>query len=545
MNKILIFYIIIFIIIILTLFFNIKPFSYKMNIKAIANNYKGDGFITSNICWNGKGYWKINYLSLLNIYKPKTIQEIKMIINKAYTNNNKITSRSGGHCYNNTSIQGNYILKFTKNTLYNKSIYLEINNNFRKLYVDNTIRLGEIYLYLHNYNKINNTSIFIPGGTCSTVGIGGFLLGGGHGLLEQYYGSLCHLLESVNGLDSSGNYININDNGIYDINEQKYIKYDSKYMLALRGAGQNIMVCTQYVLNITSLPEHNWSYKKYYLGLSGLNNKKKYINILNKCLFLLKKCCDTNTPYICNGKFNIDSKHPIIEGGSPSELKHNINQLYEIEILIIYPNYDIMNFVDDNIIKLSTIENNLLSYGFELKHNVYNKEWYNLWYNYIGEFWDISKTKYSVNLNYNSLIVEDTIHKNITFEDLPDRFDFMTHLNQYGLYYTKNPHKMMYSKSNNNFSWPIKNIKYVLQIFSYDKFKKTLNIRDNFKGDKYYFNYPPSLPEDNKKPFTIVNNNYKYDLKYFYDTKNIAKIVESVKFLNKNNVFENKLNLNY
>lgn len=529
---------IIIIIIIISYYIDIKPFSYKMDIKAIANNYKGNGLITSNICWNGNGFWNINYLSLLNINDPKSIKDIKILINDANINNKTISSRSGGHCYNNSSIQGNYILKFTKNILNTQSIYLDINNNIKRFYVDNSIRLGDIYLYIHNYNKINNRSLFIPGGTCSTVGIGGFLLGGGHGLLEPYYGSLCHLLESVKGVDSDGNYIRIDDKGLYDLDENKYIDYNSKYICAIRGAGHNIMVCTQYILNITSLPEHNWSYKKYYLKL---NNKEKYLSILNNCLSLLNNCCNTNTPYICNGKFNIDSKHPIIEGGSPSELKHNINNIYEIELLILYPNYDLINFVDNNVIKLSIIENILSTNEFKLIHNFYDKEWYYLWYNYIGEFWDISNTKYSVNLYYNSLIVENSVHKIIEYNDLPDRFDFMTHINEYGLYFSKNPHKMMYSKINHNFSWPIKNVKYVLQIFSYHDFEKTLKIKNNFIGNKYYFNYPPSLPEYNNKPFIIIDGDYKYDLNYFYDKDKIFKIVDSIKLLNKNKTFENKL----
>ena len=523
----------------------VHPFKYIMDIGTIPKILKRL-FINSTFGWNKKGHWKIHKM---DVKYATSISEIQSLVKKCKLNNKTITTRGGGHCYNNTSIQGDYVLSL-KN-LYKNEIYIDDSKKSLKLIVDSTIRLGEIYNYVNNYNKKNNRKLLISGGTCATVGIGGFILGGGHGLLEPYYGSLCHLLTEAEGVDGLGRHITINNKGIYDKDLDKYIKYGSNYISSLRGAGHNMLNVTQFTIDITSLPEHTWDYKTYYLEWNGHDKKRKFTNNIINLYKLLNDLSDTSTPYLINGISSSNGSHPLIDGGSPSEFKKNKKDKYQIELKLLIPCGDILQKIkkrNTKMISLEKIEKRLLMNDFKKTRAIYNKDWYDIWFNHIGEFWDLDSNKYSTDIYWDSLVVERNMKEKIKldkleFNDLPDRFDFFLHLNNKGLYYTLFPEKQPDTIQKKLYCWPPKNIKYVLQIFSYKDRLKLYPIKDYFPGDKCYINYPPSTTNTKENAFIRYKNKDYYNPNKFYDTDRINTIKDAQTTLDPNRIFNGKLSI--
>jgi len=521
----------------------VHPFKYSMDIGTVPKIRKKLS-INSTVGWNGKGHWKIHDM---DVKYATTIPEIQSLVKKCRRNKKTITTRGGGHCYNNTSIQGDYVLSIRN--IYTNEIHIDNSNNSLKLLVDSTIRLGEIYNYVNNYNKENNTKLLISGGTCATVGIGGFILGGGHGLLEPYYGSLCHLLTEVDGIDGLGRHVRITNKGIYDKDRDTYIKYGSTYMSSLRGAGHNMLTVTRFTIDITSLPEHTWDYKTYYLECN--DKKKQFTNNVISLYKLLDDLADTSTPYLINGISSSNGSHPLIDGGSPSDFKINNNNKFQIELKLLIPHGPLLKKMQDKnkkMISLQEIEKRLVKNDFKQRLAVYDKEWYDIWFNHIGEFWDIDSKKYSTDIYWDSLVVEKNMKEKIgldklEFSDLPDRFDFFLHLNNIGLYYTLFPEKQPDTIQKELYCWPPKNIKYVLQIFSYKDKLKLYPIKDYFPGDKCYINYPPSTKNTTEKAFISYKNKDFYNPDKFYDTDRLHLIKNAHKTLDPNKIFNKKLYL--
>ena len=105
------------------------------------------------------------------------------------------------------------------------------------------MRNGEIYRLLNIIDKRYDVSLDLPTGSCATVGLSGFILGGGHSIVTSWIGKACHYLHSVELCLPSGEIQEISDQTNPDL------------MKVLRGGGQNIGVVLTLTLN---LPYRNY-----------------------------------------------------------------------------------------------------------------------------------------------------------------------------------------------------------------------------------------------------------------------------------------------
>jgi len=103
--------------------------------------------------------------------------------------------------------------------------------------VTNT-RNGNLYKYIDAINPLLN----VVGGSCPTVSISGFTLGGGVGFMSSWYGITAHYLKSVTMIMPNGIPATIDDT------------VDADLMWAIRGAGQNLGVITSFTFDFTSIP---------------------------------------------------------------------------------------------------------------------------------------------------------------------------------------------------------------------------------------------------------------------------------------------------
>ena len=125
-----------------------------------------------------------------------------------------------------------------------KNFQQKLELNGKKVTLSANIRNGNLYKRLHDISKKFN----VVGGSCPTVQISGYALGGGHGIMSNYYGITAHYLESVKMVTPDGQYVEVSDSS------------DAQLMWALRGGGHNLGVVTELTFNYESIPEHNWNF---------------------------------------------------------------------------------------------------------------------------------------------------------------------------------------------------------------------------------------------------------------------------------------------
>lgn len=125
-----------------------------------------------------------------------------------------IRIRSGGHNYEGYST-GNKVLVIDISRIN----YIRIN------YDNNTINVGGGIKNTQIYNLISQYDYPFPGGTCPTVGVSGYVTGGGWGYLSRKYGLGCDSLVEAEIVDYRGCILKLNDS------------CNSDLFWAIRGAG--------------------------------------------------------------------------------------------------------------------------------------------------------------------------------------------------------------------------------------------------------------------------------------------------------------------
>jgi len=172
---------------------------------------------------------QIDVPSPWGIALPTTNDQVIEACNIAYRNGLKVTARGGGHSYIGASSSNQVIISFEK--------MKGVKTYENYAWVDAGTRLGELYYGLFVQGPYN-----FPGGVCPTVGVAGFALGGGEGLLQRKFGLGCDSF-----LDAE---MIILQNGKFKVIPSIAL-YDPVLMKALRGGGQcNFGLITKLKLRI-------------------------------------------------------------------------------------------------------------------------------------------------------------------------------------------------------------------------------------------------------------------------------------------------------
>ncbi len=143
-----------------------------------------------------------------------SVEDIKNAVCWARSHGIGIRIRSGGHHYQGYST-GNGILVIDVSNM--KRIELNESNN--TVFVQSGVENRELYNYL------GESGYPFPGGTCPTVGVAGFAMGGGWGYSSRFMGLGCDSLTSIDMLDYQGTLLKVDDN------------HNSGLFWALKGAG--------------------------------------------------------------------------------------------------------------------------------------------------------------------------------------------------------------------------------------------------------------------------------------------------------------------
>ncbi len=155
------------------------------------------------------------------------IQKYPLVINYCYTasdvscavlwarqNNAAVRIRNGGHNYEGYS-NGNCILVIDVSEM--KEI--EFDDKLCTVRAQGGVNNHELYEF------VSSRGYPFPGGTCPTVGVCGYALGGGWGLSCRYFGLGCDSIEEIEMVDYQGHILKVNR------------LCNSELFWALRGAG--------------------------------------------------------------------------------------------------------------------------------------------------------------------------------------------------------------------------------------------------------------------------------------------------------------------
>ncbi|KAK1244086.1 hypothetical protein MKX08_002224 [Trichoderma sp. CBMAI-0020] len=173
------------------------------------------------------------------VVQPETAQHVQAIIREAASKNIDLTIKCNGHSYagHSTAMKGVSLdLRRMRN------VNLDMNSNI--VTMDAGCQWGRVYETLINGR---HNGYIINGGRCPTVGVSGFILGGGLGPFTRSFGMGCDTLAEATVVTADGNLVTVKET-----DDRK--SREGKLFWALQGAGGgNFGVVVQMKLKVQKL----------------------------------------------------------------------------------------------------------------------------------------------------------------------------------------------------------------------------------------------------------------------------------------------------
>ncbi len=228
----------------------------------------------------------------------------------AKENNIPIRIRSGGHNYEGYSV-GNRVLVIDVSLINS----IDINSCEQTVTVGGGVKLASLY------NAVAREGYPFPGGTCPTVGVSGFCLGGGWGLSARKFGLGCDSLLEAKLVDDDGCIVTANQNINCDL------------FWALRGAGGGnfgVVVSLKFKLPPKT---GNVTYFELYYPRACPQTQLKFLKIFQEWIITVSD--DIN---MTGGIYNTkeDGIFVFVRGicyGNPEKTKHLLSPFYFTDIL--------------------------------------------------------------------------------------------------------------------------------------------------------------------------------------------------------------------
>ena len=157
----------------------------------------------------------------------ETKEQVSTIVQFVNDHKTKIalTVRSGGHDHEaECSGTDTLLIDFSKMNA------VKVFHNNKELNIKNLVTIGPGARFIDIKKKLDNVNLGIPHGSCASVGIAGFTMGGGWGPWTRKYGMACESLVAADVVLGDGEIIKVTHND--DPNSR-----DGKILWALRGGG--------------------------------------------------------------------------------------------------------------------------------------------------------------------------------------------------------------------------------------------------------------------------------------------------------------------
>ena len=159
-------------------------------------------------------------------------EEVTIALQTAVDNNQRVTVRGGGHCYEDF-VSGNY-----DGVIIDLSLMHRVYEANGLYCVEGGCTLWNVYEQLYK-----QFGVTLPGGSCYAVGAGGHIIGGGYGFLSRRDGLIVDYLQAVE-------VVRVNEAGKVEV---KYVAIDSEdeeertmFWAHTGGGGGNFGIVTKY-----------------------------------------------------------------------------------------------------------------------------------------------------------------------------------------------------------------------------------------------------------------------------------------------------------
>merc|ERR1719507_2665307 len=192
------------------------------------------------------------------IVVPKTEEDISTILKTATKHNMEISVRSGGHSYTCTNIKegGVHIDMRQFDTM--EMLDIPLSPTGKALRLGPGRQWGDVLEFappeIYSY----------PHGQCRSVGVAGYLLGGGVNWLGTYnkYGYAAEQVLKMRVVSANGTILDLSPGKTvvhpkYPHETKQYIRnsYDNDLFFAMRGAGSSFGIATEFLYVINRTPE--------------------------------------------------------------------------------------------------------------------------------------------------------------------------------------------------------------------------------------------------------------------------------------------------
>ena len=173
------------------------------------------------------------------VVRPRTATHVQSIIKEARSKNLKVTIKCNGHSYagHSTAFKGISLdLREMRK--------VELDMTSRIITIDAGCQWGNVYETL--INGAHNGFI-INGGRCPTVGVSGFILGGGLGPFTRSFGMGCDTLVEATLVTADGELVTVSKSDDPDSDKGRL------FWALCGGGGGNFGVMTQLKLKVQQL----------------------------------------------------------------------------------------------------------------------------------------------------------------------------------------------------------------------------------------------------------------------------------------------------
>ena len=173
----------------------------------------------------------------VGIAQCATSDHVKHCIAFAKQHGLELVIRGGGHSYEGYCVTGGLILDVSPMN------DIQVNQTTNIATVGAGCNLWKLYTDLANLTP----QLSFPGGTCPTVGVSGFLLGGGMGFQDRTYGMGCDRVVGVTVVTADGDVLTADKNQNTEL-----------FWACCGGGGGNFGVVTQFKLQCHPMSHVQW-----------------------------------------------------------------------------------------------------------------------------------------------------------------------------------------------------------------------------------------------------------------------------------------------
>ena len=235
---------------------------------------------------------------------PKSTEEVSWCVKLAKVLNRKIRIRAGAHDHAGESNATDALL--IDCTALRESTYKKIDEKGGELTIGTGWKFIELFRKLGEQPDTKDIQLAFPHGTCQSVGVAGYLLGGGWGPYTRQHGMCCESLVAATVVLGDGTIVKLRDGPTANPADQQR---NDDLLFALRGGGgPSYGVVTSMTIKCFSIAStHNYTFSVHWNApdIKPTEPHAKTLNVVKRWQNLLVE----DTPGLTGTNLQITAKY--------------------------------------------------------------------------------------------------------------------------------------------------------------------------------------------------------------------------------------------